>query len=264
MQAAVAAILDGMPDPLDLHVLEHDGQVWVMAGSRVLACYQARDTAMRNMTVVVLTGLGFSGKDVAAALGLTAVYVSMLRSRARAEGSAGLARRRGVAGRAGRGRAAAGRAWRAEGDGGRGDRSSSWGCTAPRSPGAWARGGPRQEPARPAGGPGEAEPLFPEAQAQAEPGPDAEPEPADGGGRVQVSLRAAGPQIAEGGFYSRYAGAMLLHAFASHARRRRGAGRCRRAAAASQTAGGGLRWRCCRSPACASPWARPPPSSSST
>src|ERR1039458_2643366 len=95
MQAAVAAILDGMPDPLDLHVLEHDGQVSVLAGSRVLASYRAGDTAMRNMTVVVLTGLGFPGKVVAAALGLSAVYVSMLRSRARAVGSAGLARRRG-------------------------------------------------------------------------------------------------------------------------------------------------------------------------
>src|SRR5712691_11428880 len=113
MQAAVAAILEGMPDPADLHVHEHDGEVAVLAGSRVLACYRAGDTAMRNMTVVVLTGLGVRGKDVAAALGLTPVYVSMLRSRARSEGSAGLARRRGRPASAGaRGRA---RAYRAEG-----------------------------------------------------------------------------------------------------------------------------------------------------
>jgi hypothetical protein len=51
MQRAVAAILEGMPDPADLHV--HGGEVAVMAGSRVLACYPAGDTAMRNMTVVV-------------------------------------------------------------------------------------------------------------------------------------------------------------------------------------------------------------------
>src|SRR5260370_38034186 len=104
MQAAVAAILGGMADPADLHAHEHDGQVSVLAGSRVLACYRAGDTAMRNMTVVVLTGLGFAGKDVAAAMGLSAVHVSMLRSRARSEGSAGPARRRG---RPARSRAAA-------------------------------------------------------------------------------------------------------------------------------------------------------------
>src|SRR5450759_756596 len=115
MQTAVAAILDGMPDPADLHVHEHDGQVWVLAGSAVLASYRAGDTAMRNMTVVVLTGLGFRGKDVAAALGLTAVYVSMLRSRAFSEGSAGLARRRGRPARLGAGARDRARAYRGEG-----------------------------------------------------------------------------------------------------------------------------------------------------
>src|SRR5260370_12589004 len=115
MQAAVAAMLGGMPDPADLHVHEHDGQVSVLAGSRVLACYRAGDTAMRNMTVVVLTGLGFAGKDVAAAMGLSAVYVSMLRSRARSEGSAGLARRRGRPARSGADARERARAWRGEG-----------------------------------------------------------------------------------------------------------------------------------------------------
>src|SRR5487761_1681507 len=118
MQAAVAAILEGMPDPLDLHVHEHDGEVWVLAGSRVLACYRAGDTAMRNMTVVMLRGLGFAGKDVAAAMGLSAVYVSMLRSRARTEGPAGLARPRGRADRAGGGGGGGGGALGGWGDGG--------------------------------------------------------------------------------------------------------------------------------------------------
>src|SRR5260221_11055400 len=97
MRAAVAAILDGMPDPADLHVHEHDGEVWVLAGSRVLASWRAGDSAMRNMTAVVLTGLGFAGKDVAAALGLGTVDGAMLRSRGRREGSAGRARRAGRA-----------------------------------------------------------------------------------------------------------------------------------------------------------------------
>ena len=123
MQGAVAAILEGMPDPVDLHVHEHGGEVAVMAGSRVLACYPAGDAVMRNMTAVVLTGLGFAGKDVAAALGLTAVYVSMLRTRARGEGSAGLARRRGRPAMLGAGALVPG-----GGDGGRGDRPPAGGA----------------------------------------------------------------------------------------------------------------------------------------
>src|SRR5487761_1739798 len=211
MQAAVAAILEGMPDPLDLHVHEHDGEVWVLAGSRVLACYRAGDTAMRNMTVVMLRGLGFAGKDVAAAMGLSAVYVSMLRSRARTEGPAGLARRPGRRARA----------WRDEGmaDAEIGRRLGVHGTTVAR----WL--GPRQTRLP------EAEPLFyeaePETDAAAEPEAGAEPvpaagaapdvavtEPADGGGLVPAGLRAAGPRITGGSLYSRYAGAMLLHAFA--------------------------------------------------
>jgi len=225
MRAAVAAILEGMPDPLDLHVHEYDGQVWVLAGSAVLACYRAGDTAMRNMTVVVLTGLGFAGKDVAAAMGLSAVYVSMLRSRARSEGSAGLARRRGRPARSGADARERARAWRDEGmaDAEIGRRLGVHGTTVAR----WL--GPRRPAADAARG--EAEPLFYEAEhetgaaaepeAGAEPGPaaDAEPdaavtEPADGGGLVPAGSRAAGPAITGGSLYSRYAGAMLLHAFA--------------------------------------------------
>src|SRR5487761_1093821 len=221
MQAAVAAILEGMPDPLDLHVHEHDGEVWVLAGSRVLACYRAGDTAMRNMTVVMLRGLGFAGKDVAAAMGLSAVYVSMLRSRARTEGPAGLARRRGRPARSGADARERARAWRDEGmaDAEIGRRLGVHGTTVAR----WL--GPRQTRLP------EAEPLFYEAEpetdaaaepeAGAEPGPaaGAEPdvavtEPADGGGLVPAGLRAAGPRITGGSLYSRYAGAMLLHAFA--------------------------------------------------
>jgi hypothetical protein len=226
MQAAVAAILEGMPDPADLHVHEHDGEVAVLAGSRVLACYRAGDTAMRNMTVVVLTGLGFPGKDVAAALGLTPVYVSMLRSRARSEGSAGLARRRGRPAGAGAGARERARAYRAEGmaDAAIGRALGVHGTTIAR----WL--GPRRaaEPAGAAGGPPEAEPLFPEfggrgprpeAEPAGEPGPAAGPELlAPAADEIPAGFRAAGgPRIAGGSFYSRYAGAMLLHAFASQA-----------------------------------------------
>lgn len=209
MQTAVAAILDGMPDPADLHVHEHDGQVWVLAGSAVLASYRAGDTVMRNMTVVVLTGLGFRGKDVAAALGLTAVYVSMLRSRARSEGSAGLARRRGRPARLGADARDRARAYRGEGmaDAAIGRALGVHGTTVAR----WL--GPRQPAAEPlpAGTGTEAEPL-PEPAAEAQP---AGTEAADGGGLAPAGYRPAGLRIARGSLYSRYAGAMLLHAFAS-------------------------------------------------
>ena len=243
MQTAVAAILEGMPDPADLHVHEHDGEVAVLAGSRVLACYRAGDTAMRNMTVVVLTGLGFPGKDVAAALGLTPVYVSMLRSRARSEGSAGLARRRGRPASGGAGARERACAYRAEGmaDAEIGRALGVHGTTIAR----WL--GPRRaaEPAGAAGGPPEAEPLFPdfggrgprpEAEPAGEPGPAAGPVLlAPAAGEIPAGFRAAGgPRIAGGSFYSRYAGAMLLHAFASQA----GAAAVLAAAAGPAAAGG--------------------------
>jgi hypothetical protein len=218
MRAAVAAILEGMPDPADLHVHEHDGQVSVLAGSRALASYPAGDTAMRNMTVVVLTGLGFRGKDVAAALGLSAVYVSMLRSRARSEGSAGLARRRGRPARLGADARDRARAYRAEGmaDAAIGRALGVHGTTVAR----WL--GPRQaaaERAGTAGGPPQTEPLVP-GTADAEPlvpvPVPAAAEPAGGGELVPAGFRPAGGlRIAGGSLYSRYAGAMLLHAFAS-------------------------------------------------
>src|SRR5258706_256485 len=207
MRAAVAAILDGMPDPADLHVHEHDGEVWVLAGSRVLASWRAGDSAMRNMTAVVLTGLGFAGKDVAAALGLSTGYVSMLRSRARSEGSAGAARRPGRP------------AWGGEGmaDAEIGRRRGVHGTTVAR----WL--GPRQsaEPAGAAGGPAEAELLF--SGSGTEPGPGTEPgavaEPAPGGERVPAGRggpaagegpagfrAAAGPRIGGGGAFPPDAG----------------------------------------------------------
>jgi hypothetical protein len=137
MSAAAAAILEGMPDPADLHMHEDGGQVAVMAGNRVLACYPAADAGMRNMTVVVLTQLGFAGKDVAAVMGLTPVYVSMLRSRAREEGSAGLVRDRGRPAKLGKAAAAQARRWREQGvsDAEIGRRL----CTAPPSAGRSAR-----------------------------------------------------------------------------------------------------------------------------
>src|ERR1017187_855613 len=95
MPAAVAAILDGMPDARDLHRLDSGGQTSVFAGSVQLFRYAEDDTAMRNMAVAVLRQLGFGGAEVAAVMGLTPNYVATLHQRSLREGTAGLVRQAG-------------------------------------------------------------------------------------------------------------------------------------------------------------------------
>jgi hypothetical protein len=92
---AVQAMLGGMPVPRDLHRDDVDGQVIITVGSAVLFSYDAADAGLRNLAAVTLPEMGFTGRRVAHVLGITEVYVSMLRTRARAEGSAGLMHRRG-------------------------------------------------------------------------------------------------------------------------------------------------------------------------
>ena len=76
MSAAVAAILEGMPDPRDLRLHEHGGRCVIMAGSTVLYEYAASDVVMRNMALCGLRQLGFRGRAVAAVLGLSDAYVA--------------------------------------------------------------------------------------------------------------------------------------------------------------------------------------------
>jgi transposase len=88
--------LDGMPEPalLRLHASD-DGQVLVTCGRLLLYRYDDDDTGMRNLAIVALTDAGRRIDEVAAVFGLSATYVSILRGRAKAAGSAGLVRRRG-------------------------------------------------------------------------------------------------------------------------------------------------------------------------
>ena len=67
----------------------------ITVGSAVLFSYEAGDSGLGNLAAVRLPEMGFTGCRVARVLGITQEYVSMLRARARAEGSAGLMRRRG-------------------------------------------------------------------------------------------------------------------------------------------------------------------------
>jgi hypothetical protein len=88
-------MFEGMPEPAVLHLHASDGQVVVTWGRSVLYRYDADDTGMRNLAIVALTDAGRGVGEVAAVFGLTATYVSILRGRARTDGSAGLVRRRG-------------------------------------------------------------------------------------------------------------------------------------------------------------------------
>ena len=114
MPVVVEQIFEGMPDPVQLRRVDVDGQVMIMVGDRLVFAYDAADTGMRNLAVVTLTQLRFAGKDVAAVMGLTPVYVSMLRGRARHEGSAGLVRDRGRPAKLTTAQITRARAWRDE------------------------------------------------------------------------------------------------------------------------------------------------------
>jgi hypothetical protein len=249
MRAAVQAMLAGMPDPADLHVERAGPRCLVMVGAVALADYDAADTVMRNFAVITARRSGFGGKRVAEAFGLSAAYVSTLNAAARREGSAALVKHAGP----GRPRTLAGdslgeaRRLRESGASDReiGRRLGVAGTTAGRrlgpggsEPAAETRPAPEpgvlfsEEEARAAAGVPEPAPApapapgagaGPVAGHEASPSPSAvpvpvppvpvPPAPAAGAGLV----RGPGGIIAEGRVRSRYAGAMLLHAFASRA-----------------------------------------------
>src|ERR1017187_3413183 len=93
MPAAVAAILDGMPDARDLHRLDSGGQTSVFAGSVELVRYAGDDTAM----------------------GLPPNYVATVHQRSLREGTAGLVRQAGRPRETGETSWEQARAWRAAG-----------------------------------------------------------------------------------------------------------------------------------------------------
>ena len=250
-------MLEGMPEPRDLRLHHAGGRCVITVGGTVLFDYDAADTLMRNMAISALRRLGFPGRRVAAVLGLTDNYVATLHSAALREGSAALIRhaRPGRPSKLGEPDWASAAAWRRQGlsDTEIGRRLGVAHTTVGRRlgprPAADAQtsgpaGSPRQQElpaAQPGPGPdlglagGEDLGAAPEAGAsterQAGPGLDAAPAAglAAGPGGVPAGLRARAPQelparvvaagarIAEGVFASRYAGAMLLHAFTSQA-----------------------------------------------
>ncbi|WP_162637648.1 hypothetical protein [Streptomyces qinglanensis] len=90
MTETTAPELPGMPEPAVLRRVEADGKCLVSRGGSVLFVYDAADRGMRNLAVVAVTDAGVAVQEAAVAFGLTPQYVSMLRGRARRDGSAGL------------------------------------------------------------------------------------------------------------------------------------------------------------------------------
>ncbi len=208
MSVAVAQVLEGMPDPEHLHKIDIDDQVVIMVGSRVLFCFLATDLGMRNLAIVTLTELGFSGAAVAALLGLSPVYVSRVRGWARDQGSAGLVRERGRPTKLTAAQLRRAQAWREEGasDVQIGHRLGVADTTVARNlPARHTPDPPRGTDALDLNPRPEPEPVADEPVAD-EPVAD---EPVAGSGPV---CRGSG-WIGQGVFFSRYAGAMLFHAF---------------------------------------------------
>ena len=210
MSAAAAAILDGMPDARDLHLLDSGGQTVIFAGSRQLFRYPEDDTAMRNIAVAALRQLGYGGTAVAAVMGLTPNYVATLHQRALREGTAGLVREPGRPRETGEASWEQARAWRAAGvrDSEIARRLGVNQSTVLRRLG---RAHVQEAlPPAPQPRPAAAEPEAAGSGA-AEPGEAAGTGPAEPGTRPQAAgLRPAAVS-------SRYAGAMLLHAFLARA-----------------------------------------------
>src|ERR1035437_5943594 len=108
--------LGGMPEPAVLRLHASDGQVLVTWGPALVYRYEAEDLGMRNLAIVALTDAGRRVDEVAAVFGLTATYVSILRGKARREGSTGLVgRRRGRPAKLSDRQVARARAWAGQG-----------------------------------------------------------------------------------------------------------------------------------------------------
>ena len=236
MSPVAAAILEGMPDPRDLRVVRAEGQLLVFAGSVLLFRFGDGDAGARNVAVATLRQLGFGGQAVAAAMGLTENYVATLHRRALREGTGGLVRPRGRPGKLAPGAWGQARQWRAAGvrDAGIARRLGVEQSTVLRHLGpAGVQGELTEEPSPP-----EEMPVS----AGETPGQDKEPGQEPGAGAVQGGEPAPGREQASAGgekrappgpgspgggagggaaggrvVASRYAGAMLLHAFGGRA-----------------------------------------------
>ena len=260
MSAAAAAILDGMPDPRDLHRLDSGGETAIFAGRVELFRFAEDDTAMRHIAAAGLRQLGFPGQDVAAVLGLTPNYVATLHQRALREGTAGLVRAAGRPPETSEASWQRAREWRAAGvrDAEIARRLGVNQSTVLRRLGRAHVQDPLP-PAEPEPDDAAASPRRRDRRRAAEPGPgDAErsaaPGPPNRPGRGTAEPGRAGRRRSGPGTRGRCC--CTRSARGPVPGTSCGTPRARTRSRA--------RWRCCRRSACASRSARRPPSSSST
>ncbi len=206
----------GMPEPAVLRLVTSGGQVMVTCGRVLVYRYDADDIGMRNLAIVALTDADRRVDEVAAVFEMTATYVSMLRGRARRNGSSGLVRRRGRPPKLSEKQVAQARVWAGSGwtqqaiaDRLKVARSVISDLLARLGPAPVQEALPEPEEAEP-------EPETDQVEAD-EPGAD-ERGPAGPGSGEEQAVGAAGwftgsSRVGEGVFGSRYAGAMLLHAY---------------------------------------------------
>jgi transposase len=105
----------GMPEPYGLSRVSANGETVIFRGPYMVGRYEDDDLALRNLVMVSLREAGHSGKEVAACFSLSEEYVAILRARAKREGSAGLVRQLGRPRKLSEPRARRARAWAAQG-----------------------------------------------------------------------------------------------------------------------------------------------------
>jgi hypothetical protein len=86
----IEPLLEGMPAPELLRLLTHEGEAVVLSGRWVLFRFAVEDTGMRRLVMVALTEAGHAVKTVAQVFGVHPNYLSTLRKTAREQGSNGL------------------------------------------------------------------------------------------------------------------------------------------------------------------------------
>ena len=254
MSPAVVAVLNGTPEPYDLRCREAAGRMVVTIGAVVLFCYERSDLGSRNIAIATLRSMGFAGQLVAAVFGLGETQVATVRSRALREGPAGVVRRSGRAPKLSQQQLAQAVAWHKGGlsnvEIGRrlGVHNSTVsrvlsGVKAPVEEGEVA--GQEGLDLTPAADSASSDMGAPDVTAADVEPSNGRPSTVDFGGGVgrpvndapsaripasAAAATAAAGRIGVGTFFSRYAGAMLLHAFTD----RVGAGDVFASAATSQ------------------------------
>ena len=104
-----------MPEPYGLSRVPCNGETVVFRGPYVVGRYEDDDVALRNLVIVSLRDAGHSGLEVAGCFGFSEEHVARLHTRARREGSDGLARKLGRPRKLTKARAARARAWSDQG-----------------------------------------------------------------------------------------------------------------------------------------------------